>query len=141
MNYRLEIEEAIDALLSPLLEAGAVMDPTWIKGHKLHHTEKHVSKLPSQVEREISLKDAERLKKSGNYRKGIGLYRGETHRRRIGTGTLHLRTHKDKAWLHWDKWDPKKHPVKHVAETPPLLKMLGVATAAGIARHFLKKRK
>ena len=88
----------------------------------------------AQVEVPLEREEAARLLASGRYTPDRGLYRGAHWRAVVGHGCFHLRIRDGLAWLHWDRWDPRRYPVRHTVETPELAVgsssvMLGVLIA------------
>jgi hypothetical protein len=117
----------------------------------LFPTEKQVNTLKRHQELQISDDELKALVKSGKYKRHIGLMPGEHYRRKKGKGSYHLRVKGNKAYVHWDKWDPRRHPVRHALEVPrlwkPLLKSAGAGAATGalvgglVAKYKGAKRK
>jgi len=93
-----------------------------------HPAELQVRRESNQVEVEIGMSTARQLLKSGGYRQAMGLLRGKHFRKELGSGCYHLRMVGQRAWLHWDRWDPRRFPVQHFFETPALW---GTTLAAG----------
>lgn len=89
-----------------------------------------VARLRNQVDIEIAMTEAQHLVCYGGYEPATGLYPGEHWRRGEGEACFHLRVHGSRAWLHWDRWDPRRYPVQHFFETPALW-LPSAAVAAG----------
>lgn len=96
-----------------------------------HRSERLIDGLQNQVEREISIDSARKLLASGCYRKATGLGAGAHYRRNRGKGCYHLRVSGGRAWLHWDRWDPRRYPVRHFFETPALWATTGAVLSLG----------
>lgn len=92
--------------------------------------EKRVDGLARQIEMQLSTEDLFELVTSGRYAKSIGMKRGEHFRADRGIGCYHLRVGEETAYLHWDGYDPRRAPVRHVMETPLLL--VGAVAAASV---------
>lgn len=82
-----------------------------------HAAEQRVDQLDAQVELELDLVEAAELLEQGGYRPARGMYRGTHWRRERGVGCYHLRIHRERAWLHWDAWDPRRFVLPHLVET------------------------
>ena len=95
-----------------------------------YRSERLIDGLKNQVEREISIDSARELLASGYYHKSTGLSAGAHYRRNRGSGCYHLRVRGGRAWLHWDRWDPRRHAIEHFFETPALWATTGVAAVA-----------
>lgn len=93
--------------------------------------ERRVDALDAQVELEVSVDELDELLGSLEYEPARGLYRGAHFRKTRGVGCYHLRVHGPRAWLHWDRWDPRRFPACHLLEVPELT--VGVPMAAGAA--------
>lgn len=83
-------------------------------------SEVHVDKLARQVELEIPLWEAQELLQRGSYLEASGLGSGRHYRKQRQHGCYHLRIDGQRAYLHWDEWDPRRFPVEHFFETPAL---------------------
>ena len=102
--------------------------------------ERAVDATRQQTEVRLSLADAEALRRTGGYQKSFGLkFWGRHYRKRRGDGCYHLMLFDHHATLHWDRSDPRRHPLDHFAETPVLwvptvavagIAMIGAAVAA-----------
>ncbi len=82
--------------------------------------EAHVASLANQVDAELSVAAASSLLWSGGYARSYGLFPGIHYRKEWGTGCFHLRFNDGRAWLHWDRWDPRRYPIEHFFESPTL---------------------
>ncbi len=115
---------------------------------ELHPVEKQVDLLRRHQDLEITPEEARQLLKS-NYKAHYGLRRGMHWRHSKGAQAgYHLREKGGKSYLHWDKFDPRSHPIKHAFEVP-LLRRAPVAGAAlgalvggvgGLAYHRFKRK-
>lgn len=79
----------------------------------------------------------------GEYERSRGLYPGRHFRRARGQGCYHLRVRPDgsAAWLHIDRWDPRRYPVRHFLEVRELALGLPVATTVvGVVGGLLARR-
>lgn len=85
----------------------------------------------AQVEVELERDEAAHLLATGRYQPARGMYRGAHWRSERGHGCLHLRIRDGRAWLHWDRWDPRRHPIRHTIETPELAVGSSSAVMAG----------
>ncbi|ATB33223.1 hypothetical protein [Melittangium boletus] len=82
--------------------------------------EQRVDALARQVELEVSLHEARWLLAGGQYEAHVGLGAGRHYRKPRRDGCYHLRVNGQRAFLHWDEWDPRRHPIEHFFETPAL---------------------
>lgn len=82
-----------------------------------------------QVEVELEPLEVALLLASGRYEPARGLYRGTHWRAERGKGCWHLRVVGGRGWLHLDRWDPRRFPVRHALETPELA--VGGSSIAG----------
>jgi len=92
--------------------------------------ERQVDALPNQMNRALTGAEAVLLIQAGGYQRAFGLLGGDHFRKRRGNGCYHLRVVGPRAFLHWDRWDPRRFPVEHFFETPALWR---TAAAIGIA--------
>lgn len=88
--------------------------------NELYEAEVDALAAGPQVEVELDADEVAELLSSGLYEPARGMYRGEHYRAEHGNGCFHLRCRGDRAWLHLDRWDPRRHPVRHAVETPEL---------------------
>ena len=103
-----------------------------------YQVEQLVQRHPPQHEVQISEHEARHMIRSGQYQRSEGLFQGRHFRRAHGQRCFHLRVHEGCAFLHWDRWDPRRYPLQHTLETPllwgPLLALLaGVVAVAHAA--------
>lgn len=95
-----------------------------------------------QVEVPVALEELAELLGSGRYERDRGLYRGKHWRADRGQGCWHLRLHRGQAWLHVDRWDPRRYPGRHTLETPelavavPSALSVALVSAVGLARRL-----
>ncbi len=82
--------------------------------------EARVDVLARQVEAELPLWEAHALLQAGGYQAASGLGSGRHYRKARHQGCYHLRIDGQRAYLHWDEWDPRRFPVEHFFETPTL---------------------
>lgn len=94
----------------------------------MHPREAEALERP-QHEIALSMSETAELLGTGAYQPDRGLYRGRHWRRGHGSGCWHLRMHRGRCWVHWDRWDPRRHPYRHTWETPELAYGLPSATA------------
>lgn len=99
-----------------------------------HPAEQRVDGLGNQVELSIGANAGLELQADGGYERSWGLLPGSHYRKVRGRGCYHLRVSEHRAWLHWDRWDPRRYPLEHFAETPalwaPTAMLVGTITAA-----------
>ena len=91
--------------------------------------EQVVDQRTNQDEVSISMADAYDLMDDPDYEEARGILPGWHFRKERGEGCYHLRVRGDSAWLHWDRWDPRRYPIQHFFETPALW---GTTAAVGI---------
>ncbi len=97
--------------------------------------ERQVDALPSQTNVRLSYEAAASLVQSGSYERATGLMAGVHYRKARGNGCYHLRIHEGSAYLHWEKWDPRRFPVRHFLESPALaLPALGLVALVLLGR-------
>lgn len=106
----------------------------------LHPVETQVAKLSKHEELKITGAALKILLDSGFYKRAIGLNPGIHYRKEWNKGNFHLRVTKDGAYLHWDKWDPRRYPIRHILEVPELWKPLAKGTLTGAALGALTAR-
>ncbi|MBM7112467.1 hypothetical protein [Archangium primigenium] len=82
--------------------------------------EQRVSMLARQEELEISLTEAHWLLEDDRYQVHFGIGSGRHYRKPRSNGCYHLRIDGTRAFIHWDEWDPRRHPIEHFFETPVL---------------------
>lgn len=74
-----------------------------------------------------------------------GMFPGKHWRKAEGMGCYHYREHENKRWVHYDRFDPRRHPYLHVAETPELRVIflsagLGAGMLFAVLREWNRKR-
>ncbi len=83
--------------------------------------ETEVGRLPAGVPVPLTPEEARALLDCGRYRAHGGLGRGLHFRARKGEGCYHLIIRRGRpAELHWDQWDPRRYPLRHLLEVPKL---------------------
>ena len=70
----------------------------------------------------------------------LGYPKGSIRQYRLGT--MHIREYKEGFEVHWDKVDPRKDPLGHLAKDAPELLVLGVGGViiGGIVAYFATRR-
>jgi hypothetical protein len=114
--------------------------PEWVsaepkpRGSPLAASEARADQTPCQAELPLTLAEARALLDTGAYAPHRGIGPGAHYRKERGAGCYHLRVCDDVAYLHWDGWDPRRYPLRHVLETPvlwrPIAAGLGVSLSA-----------
>ncbi len=90
-----------------------------------------VDRLPAQTEMQIPMHVADALLDGGGYEAvSLGLKEGKHYRKQRASGCYHLRIEGGRAFLHWDQWDPRRHPLRHTAETPELRAVVALGLTA-----------
>ena len=92
-----------------------------------HSAEQEADRRANPDEVRISVADAYVLLDDAGYQQARGLLPGWHFRKERGEGCYHLRVHGHHAWLHWDRWDPRRHTIQHFFETPALWGTTAVA--------------
>lgn len=103
----------------------------------MRNPEWEVDRLDNQQDIELTTYEANTLLRGGGYVEAFGLYLGRHYRRQRGEGCYHLRIDGNRAWLHWDRWDPRRFSLEHFFETPMLwgpAAALGLLAIMGVAK-------
>jgi len=101
--------------------------------------ERTVDRQASQVDVPIDLDVAGELLDDDVYEDAVGLFPGQHFRKDRGDGCYHLRIHRNRAWLHRDRWDPRRYPVEHFFETPALWGTMAAIATLAIAVIFIQR--
>jgi hypothetical protein len=106
----------------------------------LFHEEAAVQQLANQVNVDVAPAVAQAMIAYGGYAPSFGLLIGQHFRKGLGQGCLHLRVFNGRAWLHWDRYDPRRFPLKHFFESPALwVPVAGVALVVGVPVALSRK--
>ncbi|GEM_PF-6216401 len=103
-----------------------------------HPAERRADRCANQVEIEVGHRETRELLALDGYDKASGLLVGKHFRKERGDGCYHLRVTNSGATLHWDRWDPRRFPLRHFFETPALWGTTAALTVVTLA--FLGSR-
>ena len=106
-------------------------------------SERAVDELEPGADVEVPPAELAALLSSGDYQSSRGMWRGRHYRRARGTGCYHLRVLPDgsRAWLHRDRWDPRRYPLRHAIEVREIRFGVPLGTVAlGVATGLLARR-
>jgi hypothetical protein len=106
---------------------------------KLFRIQSRLDRMPPNKSITLNPSDTQVLLADTYYRKSSGLGPGTHYRKRRGEGCFHLRVQEDgSSFLHWDRWDPDLHPVKHFFEASEFVVKTCVANVRDTLKTFFK---